>query len=142
MGVCRSFKSRKIDFMRHMYTTLIRPFLDYCTQLWGPPEGPSMDRIEQVQRNFFQLIPEIRDMNYSDQLSTIRLQSLQRRFDRYRIMYTRKALRGIVPNMGLELEHNMTHRLGMKIKVPRCMSKKKLDSFYIRGPEVFNALPK
>merc|ERR1712030_234062 len=135
MGVCRSFKSRKIDFMRHMYTTLIRPFLDYCTQLWGPPEGPSMDRIEQVQRNYFQLIPEIRDMNYSDQLSTIRLQSLQRRFDRYRIMYARKALIGIVPSMGLELEHCAKHRLGLKIRVPRTNKKKKLGSFSVRDPE-------
>ena len=131
-----------MEFMRHLYTTLIRPFLDYCSQLWGPPEGPSMDKLEKVQRNFLLLIPELRDKNYSEQLSLIRLQSLQRRFDRYRILYVRKAFHGLVPNMGMEIEHNMKHRLGMKVKIPRCKSKMKLESFSVRGPEIFNSLPK
>ena len=50
--ICRSFSNRSIDFMRRMYCTLMRPHMDYCSQLWGPKEGPALDKLERVQSNF------------------------------------------------------------------------------------------
>ena len=50
--ILRTFYSRKQHFMRHMYNTLVQPHLDYCVQLWAPPEGPQMDKIEDVLRNY------------------------------------------------------------------------------------------
>ena len=37
--VRRTFYSRNPHFMRHMYTSLVQPHMDYCVQLWAPPEG-------------------------------------------------------------------------------------------------------
>ena len=48
----------------------------------------------------------------------------------------------MVPNMGIKIEHGTSHRLGIKLHVPKCNYKKKLDSLSVRGPEVWNALPK
>ena len=39
----------------------LRPYFDYRSQLWGPPEGVVRDRLEKYKRNFLLLVPEIRD---------------------------------------------------------------------------------
>ena len=76
--VCRTFKCRSLDFMRHIYISLIRPHLDYCSQLWVPGEGVMMDRLERLQRNYLLLVPELRDKQYTDQLRMMNIQSLER----------------------------------------------------------------
>ena len=47
---------------------------------------------EQVQKDFLNLIPEIRYLSYSDRLKRMRLMSVHRRIDRYKILYGRKIL--------------------------------------------------
>ena len=44
--------------------------------------------------------------------------------------------------MGLIEEHDRDHRLGLKVQVPRTKTKLRSESFDVRGPEVFNSLPK
>ena len=52
--VMRTFYSRNPNFMRHMYNSLVQPHMDYCVQLWAPPEGPEMDKLENITRNYTQ----------------------------------------------------------------------------------------
>ena len=101
-----------------------------------------MDRMEKVQYNFMKLIPDLRDKSYCEQLKLFNLQSLERRFDRYRVIYTRKALLGLVPNLGIKLIHDADHRLGRKVLFPRAGTKLKQESFTVKGPDTFNTLPK
>ena len=88
------------------------------------------------------IIPSLRGINYTDQLKKMNIQSIERRFDRYRILYTRKALLGLVPTLGLSLSHDAGHRLGRMVQISKSNSKLKSDSFIIKGPETFNSLPK
>ena len=46
--ICRSFQNRSITFMRHMYVSLVRPYVDYCSQLWGPGGRPTLDGVEKL----------------------------------------------------------------------------------------------
>ena len=87
--------------------------MDYCAQLWAPPEGPKLDKLEKIIFDFTRMIPEISHMEYEDRLSYLRIQSAQRRYERYFIIYTRKSITGIVHNIGIS----------------------------IRGPELFNLMP-
>ena len=87
--LCRMFYSRDPQFMRQMYVSVIRPHIDYCSQLWGPGEGPHLDNLENLQAYYTRLIPSIRSLSYVDRLKALRLQSIQRRFDRYKIKYVR-----------------------------------------------------
>ena len=82
-------------------------------------------------------------MSYSDRLKAMKLTSIQRRFDRYRVIYTKKILMNKVPNMGIEVLNDCNHRNGIILYTG---DKKKLSmlrrhSFIIRGPELFNSLP-
>ena len=60
-----------------------------------------MDRIEKLQGDYTKLIPEIRNLTYEDRLKAFKVTSIQRRFERYKILYIYKILNGTVPNCGL-----------------------------------------
>ena len=42
--------------------------MEYCTQLQAPKEGPYLDKIEKIY-NFTKMIPEIRNLDYPDEIS-------------------------------------------------------------------------
>ena len=110
--VCQTFASRDVNFMRQIYVSVVRPHLDYCSQLWGPSEGPLLDRLEKTQSYFTRLIPSIRDKNYSERLKILNISTIQRQYDRYRIMYVRKILLDSVPNPGLRIRRGGTKEVG------------------------------
>ena len=70
--------------------------------------------------------------------------SVQRRIHRYRILYTRKILLNKVPNPGICIRNDKSTRNGLKLEVPTRKGQTLLraQSFLVRGPNVFNCLPK
>ena len=88
------------------------------------------------------MIPSLRVLCYTKQLKKLNIQSIEQRFDIYRILYTRKALLRLFPSLGPSLSHDTGHRLGRMVQISKSKSKLKSDSFIIKGPETFNALPK
>ena len=74
-----------------------------------------MDKLEKVQKDFTNLIPEIRHLDYHERLKVMKITSLQRRIDRYRIFYVRKILQGLVPNCGISVRREETDRNGLML---------------------------
>ena len=72
------------------------------------------------------------------------LTSIQRRFDRYRVLYVRKCLLGLVPNCGFNIVREASHRNGLMVGTvdKRKISNLRTNSFVSRGPDLFNSLPK
>ena len=147
--VLRTFYSRDPRFLRHMFNTLIQPHIDYCSQLWAPPEGPAMDKIEGLLRSFSAKIPSVKHLPYWDRLKELRMNSQQRRLERYKIIYTWKILQGLVPNCGVEVASSNEHRLGRLCRIPELQKQSPLSvktlreaSFQVSGPRLLNCLPK
>ena len=72
--------------------------------------------------------------------------SQERRLERYRIIYTWKALEGLIPNCGIS--HHYSARRGRIANIQpvsnSCSSRTKSlrdGSFQVNGPRLFNSLP-
>ena len=146
----RSFYTRNETFLRQMFNTLVQPHLDYCSQLWSPQEGQHLDKMESVLRNFTRKITTLKQLNYWERLEKLKLNSEERRMERYKIIYTWKILEGLVPNCGIqkiESEGQNEHH-GRLCQIPKMKTKvqsiqtMREASFQVTGPKLFNKLPK
>ena len=141
----RTFYSRKGWFLRHMWNSLIQCHIDYCSQLWAPGDGAELQKLEKLLKDYLAKVPELNEMPYWEKLKTIRMNSQQRRLERYRIIYVWKTLEGMVPDSGIEKASEINDRLGRKCKIPSLKPKERMkreSSFQVAGPKLFNAIPK
>ena len=79
--VLRTFYSRKTLLMKTLFKTLVVPHIDYCSQLWMPIKPVEILKVEKLQKDFLNRIPELRGENYWQKLKSLKLivTSLQRR---------------------------------------------------------------
>ena len=77
----RTFKGRGKQLMLTVLRSLIQPRLDYCSQLWSPRDQISINRIEEVQRQFLCKVkdPSLINLNYWEKLAKLRVYSQERR---------------------------------------------------------------
>ena len=104
--VLRTFDSREAGAMLLLFKTLILAILEYCCQTWSPISVGDIRVIEGVQRTFTNKIVGCSEFNYWERLDLLRLYSLERRRERYQVIYIWKILKGVVPNVvGLVGKH-------------------------------------
>ena len=145
--VLRTFYTRERQPMLVLYKSLILSRLDYCSALWNPSGSADLiNKVESVQRSFTKKINGMNNLNYWERLKSLRLYSVQRRRERYIIIYVFKILHGLVPNCGLSFHENS--RTGIRAVVPVLkpglpshITKMKTNSFTHVAPMLFNLLP-
>ena len=150
--VLRTFATREAKPLLILYKALVLPHLEYCSQLWSPEGIGNIRKLENVQRGFTARIISVREIDKREQLKKFKLYSLERRRDRYTILYIYKIISGLVPNFQDErfkIEIRENERLGRYCRIPSiqtrstCRVKNLVDSsFAVRGARLFNALPK
>ena len=85
--ILRTFKSRNAEVMLTLWKSLVIPRLDYCSQLFNPYKASQKQQLELIQRNFLRKIYGACNLNYWEQLQTFKISSLERRRERYQIIY-------------------------------------------------------
>ena len=128
-----------------MWVAIIRPLIDYGSQVWSPTEGTILDKIEKLQYDYTRLIPEIRNLTYEDRLKKLGISSLQRRFERYKIFYVWKILQEQVPSCGITIRSEKLSRNGLKLNIDRTdnsrIGRLRDQSFQYSAPKIWNSLP-
>ena len=149
--ILRVFVARDVTTMLTLYKSFVLPTMEYCSQLWSPCNLGPIRQLEAVQRSFTRRIDGMRDLNYWERLDCLALYSLERRRERYLIIYIWKILEDMVPNIGEETSKvrcfNNIRRGRLCIVPPLNMRSMasvrtlKEQSFAVRGPQLFNVMP-
>ena len=148
--ILRTFQSRSAELMLTMWKSLVLPILDYCSQLWSPINIGQIQEIEDIQKSFTRKIWNVDRGDYWERLSAYKLYSLQRRRERYRIIYTWKILEGLAPNVGAnKVVSRSSIRHGrlcvvphISTSIPTKVQRLLEGSFCIHGAKLFNTIPK
>ena len=148
--ILRTFKTRNRLLMLTLWKSLVLSLHDFCVQLWCPYKIGDIQTLEMIQRSFVRKINGMHEKNYWEQLTDLKLYSLERRRERYIAIYVWKILEGIVPNLGSDsnIVPNHSARRGRSCKVPHVppqaptrIQTLRNESFAIKGPRIFNSLP-
>ena len=124
----RTFKSRATNVMLTLLKSLVVSQVEYACIIWSPIDMEHINLLENVQRKFtsrFACFQEYDDnlqmpicrTDYPNRLQHLHLYSLQRRRERYLILYIYKIIISAVPNPGLEVTYNIRTKLQV---TPNC----------------------
>ena len=155
--ILRIFSKRDIQTMRSLWISLIRPSIDYCSPIWSPhpTNYGQIDRLEQVLRNFTKKVENLQDLPYRERLKEMKLHSIQRRHERYKILYIYKIKEGLVPNLpshplsqkDLSFKFQPNPRTGTKcfLREPKLHHNPvviaRMSSFALTASSLWNRLP-
>ena len=147
--ILRTFITRESDTMTKLFNSLILPRIDYCSQLWAPHNVSDWNELEAIQRRFTHRITELKDLDYWSRIKRLRMYSIERRFERYRIIYLWKILENLAPNPNNKIVSKHSERRGRYVVIPnikkQCSAKIitiRENSFTIHSAKLFNTLPK
>ena len=145
--ILRTFKSRDPDLMITLWKSVVIPTLEYCSQLWSPTKKGDISRLEVLQRKFLRKISGTYGLNYWERLKKFNIFSLQRRRERYRIIYIWKMLENRVPNIGVasfdSLRNGRTCNIPpLKRDASQRIQSLRESSLSVHGARLFNSLPR
>ena len=75
-AIRRSFSYLDNTIMLRLYTSLIRPHLDYANPVWNPRYKKDISNIENVQKRATKMIPALRELPYKERLKILKLPTL------------------------------------------------------------------
>ena len=133
---------------------LIVPKIEYASVVWCPFDKVSLDLIEGFQRRFTSCFLEYQECNeerqqyvckldYWERLKDLKIYSLQRRRERFAILYMYRILIGLITfqwfepyeERGIKFRTKYNRRANPKIRRVRH------SSFFYKGPQLWNLLP-
>ena len=143
--VLRTISSRHRSVMLLLLKSLVIPSVEYCCPVWSPSHQKNIIKIEKVQSQFTKRIRGLFDLHYWDRLSSLNLFSLQRRRERYVILYIWKIIQGLVPNPGINYAPTNTG-IGFTLVLPRLkgsghVKRLREQSLTYHGVRLYKSLP-
>ena len=143
--IVRIFYTRDCITMLTVFKSIVLSRLDYGSQLWSPFLIKHIIQLEKTQRSFTKHITGRNDMPYHERLKSLGFYSLQRRRERYCIIYIWKIIEGLTPNFSSPITSKFSGRRGRSciishVNVGR-IGTLAYNSCRWRSMRLFNSLP-
>jgi hypothetical protein len=140
----RTFTSRGVEMWKRLYTTYIRPHLEFAVPAWCPYLKGDIAKLEGVQRRATKVAHNMKGKSYEDRLRLLNLTTLEDRRIRGDSIQWFKIIKGIEEVRWLRepcLGHPRAGERGKYIleTVKNCQQREKF--FTVRAPEAWNNLP-
>ena len=141
----KTFLSRDSKIMVKFFTCYVRPLLELSSPVWSPITSSNINKLENVQRYFTNLINGCTYLPYHQRLSNLSLQSLHQR----RIIADLSTLHSLVsgrfnitlsPHL-LYIPPSVTRGHNLKIVTPLVHYSSSKQNFLSRTTSLWNDLP-
>ena len=144
--ILRTFLTRDPAPLMMLFKTLVIPIVEYGSIIWSPYKKCEISQLEGIQRTYTSKLQGLEDLNYHQRLRELKIYSLERRRERYDILYSYKIMKKLVPNIGLNFK--WSDRRGRTL-VPPPVAKNSSEhsktlrnnSYRSRASRLFNSLP-
>ena len=90
----RTFINWNIKTFLVLYTSFVRPHLEYAAPVWSPHRRKDVVALEKVQRRATKLIPSLKKLSYNDRLKSLNITTLEERRIRGDIIFLFKIING------------------------------------------------
>ena len=143
--IFRSFTYMDKEMFLNLYKSMVRPHIEYATQVWSPQYKKDKITLENVQRRATRLVKCIKHLPYSERLKILGLPTLEYRRERADMIQVYKILHGIdIANREKLLQmapYTTTRGHPLKLFKKRCRLNFRSNYFSQRVIDQWNGLP-
>jgi hypothetical protein len=143
----RTFTYMDCRLMKQLFTSLVRPQLEYANVVWHPCLKKDIESLEKVQHRATRMVPGLAKLPYEERLKRMDLPSLTYRRTRGDAIEVYKYLHGIykvdsTTMLPLEISAGMkTRGHTLKLEKRRCRTQLRSNFFGFRVVDIWNSLP-